>query len=292
MPKFDFGLEIVCVDFHLHTRRDREFVFTGEDNDFVNDYIEALMQKQIAIGVITNHNKFDLDEYKALRKKAKQNDICLLPGVELSVKEGSNGLHTLIVFNPDQWINNGDDWINNFITVAFQGIPNHQNANTRCLFDVRQVLEKLDSYSKDYFIVFAHVEQANGLLYECDGGLIQTLAQTGSFRERVLGVQKLRTRDNIPKLAQWLGYNIALVEGSDPKRINEIGKERCQTYIKLGAYSFDALKYALVDHKNRIFDNNEHLHRSYIESISFTGGKLNGVVLNLSPQLNTLIGIR
>lgn len=292
MAKFDFGSEILCVDFHLHTRRDKEFAYAGEENSFVGDFVDALKQKGISVGVITNHNKFDSGEYKALRKKAKQGDIFLLPGVELSIKEGSNGLHTLIVFNPDEWINNGDDAINSFITAAFQGIPNHENANTRCLYDVRTALETLERYGKDYFVVFAHVEQDNGLIKECGGGLIQSLAQIELFQERVLGVQKLRTLDNIPKLQRWLGYDIARVEGSDPKRIDDIGKDCCQTYIKLGEYSFDALKYALIDHENRVFDNCEHLRHSYIESISFTGGKLNDVVLNLSPQLNTLIGIR
>lgn len=292
MAKFSFGSEVLCVDFHLHTQRDKEFKYTGEADAFVGNYINALKQKEISVGVITNHNKFDLEEYKALRKKARQSDIFLLPGVELSIKEGSNGLHTLIIFNPDEWISNGDDAISNFITAAFQGIPNHENANTRCLYDVRQALEALERYGKGYFIVFAHVEQDNGLIKECGGGLIQSLAQIELFRKRVLGVQKLRTRDNIPKLAQWLGYDIAYVEGSDPKRIEEIGKDRCQTYIKLGEFSFDALKYALVDHKGRIFDNCEHLRHSYIESISFTGGKLNGISVNMSPHLNTLIGIR
>lgn len=292
MPKFDYGSEILCVDFHLHTQRDKEFLYTGEENSFVNDYVYALKQKGISVGVITNHNKFDLGEFTALRKKARQNDIFLLPGVELSIKEGSNGLHTLIVFNPDEWIKNGDDAISNFITAAFQGIPNNENANTRCRYDVPQTLAELEGLGKDYFIVFAHVEQSNGLIYECDGGLIESLARKEFFKRHVLGVQKLRTRDNIPKLQQWLGYDIALVEGSDPKRIDEIGKDTCQTYIKLGDYSFDALKYALVDHENRVFNSYEHMRHSYVESIDFTGGKLNGVSLNLSPQLNTLIGIR
>ncbi|CDX00048.1 DNA repair ATPase [Desulfitobacterium hafniense] len=292
MAKFDFGSEVLCVDFHLHTRRDKEFEYTGESDTFIGNYIDALKQKGISVGVITNHNKFDLEEYKALRKKARQKDIFLLPGVELSIKEGSNGLHTLIIFNPDEWISNGEDTISNFITTAFQGIPNHENANTRCLYDVRLALEALERYGKDYFIVFAHVEQDNGLIKECGGGMIQSLAQLELFKKRILGVQKLRTRDNIPKLAQWLGYDIACVEGSDPKRIEEIGKDGCQTYIKLGEFSFDALKYALVDHRSRIFDNYEHLRHSHIESINFIGGKLNGISVNMSPQLNTLIGIR
>lgn len=47
MAKFDFGSEILCVDFHLHTRRDKEFEYTGEENSFVNDYVDALKQKGI-----------------------------------------------------------------------------------------------------------------------------------------------------------------------------------------------------------------------------------------------------
>ncbi|MCE5344057.1 MAG: AAA family ATPase [Eubacteriales bacterium] len=292
MARFDFGSEILCVDFHLHTRRDQEFEYTGQEDAFVCEYVDALKQRCINVGVITNHNKFDLGEYKALCKKARQNDIFLLPGVELSIKEGSNGLHTLIIFKPEEWTNNGDDAINSFITAAFQGIPNHENANTRCQYDVPQALRALEQHDKEYFIVFAHVEQDNGLIKECGGGLIQSLTQNELFRKHVLGVQKLRTRDNIPKLAQWLGYDIARVEGSDPKSITAIGKECCQTYIKLGEYSFDALRYAIVDHKNRVFDSCEHPHHSYIKSIRFVGGKLDGVVMNMSPNLNTLIGIR
>ena len=36
--------------------------------------------------MITNHNKFDLEEFKALRKAARKVGIGLLPGVELSIK--------------------------------------------------------------------------------------------------------------------------------------------------------------------------------------------------------------
>jgi predicted metal-dependent phosphoesterase TrpH len=38
-----------------------------------------------------------------LRKAAKKAEILLLPGVELSVGDGKNAIHTLIVFS-DEWI--------------------------------------------------------------------------------------------------------------------------------------------------------------------------------------------
>ena len=100
---FGNGAETVLVDFHMHTHRDKEFSFDGEDNSFIVEYLNAMESHNIRIGIITNHNKFDIGEYKALRKEAKKRDILILPGVELSIKEGSNGLHTLIVFNPEEW---------------------------------------------------------------------------------------------------------------------------------------------------------------------------------------------
>lgn len=64
-----------------------------------------MVQAQTRVGVITNHNKFDREEFKALRKRAQQDETLLLPGVELSVKDGASGIHTLVVFSPE-WIDN------------------------------------------------------------------------------------------------------------------------------------------------------------------------------------------
>jgi len=292
MARFEYGSEVVCVDFHLHTRKDKEFTYTGNDNSFVSDYIEALTSKNIGVGIITNHNKFDLGEYKALRDKGRQHDISILPGVELTIKEGGNGVHTLIIFNPAEWICDGNDFINNFLTVAFAGIPNSENENTRCLYDLRHALEALERYEKDYFIIFAHAEQSMGLLNECKGGLITSLSQNDLFKSRVLGVQKMRNRDKIANLKQWIGYELAKVEGSDPKSISDVGKSGCQTYIKLGSNTFDAVKYALSDYKVRSSTADTKVSHSYIRSASFKGGKFDNKQLTFAHELNTLIGIR
>ena len=56
------------ADFHLHTKADKEFQYAGQDNQFVPSYIRALKEAGIQVAVITNHNKFDLNEYKVLSK--------------------------------------------------------------------------------------------------------------------------------------------------------------------------------------------------------------------------------
>ena len=49
---FDAGLELIKADFHLHTQKDKEFSYTGEQNDFVKSYIDALKQDNIGVGVL------------------------------------------------------------------------------------------------------------------------------------------------------------------------------------------------------------------------------------------------
>ena len=117
---FEYGCTWLRADFHLHTRADKEFNYDGEDDRFVASYVEALQAAGIRVGVITNHNKFDMGEFKALRKRARKVGIGLLPGIELSVNDGANGVHTLVVFS-DEWLAGGNEYINQFLGVAFAG---------------------------------------------------------------------------------------------------------------------------------------------------------------------------
>ena len=134
--RFQNGSEWLKTDFHLHTKADKEFKYTEEPNEFVRNYIDKLKATNISIGIITNHNKFDLDEFKSLRKKAKKEGIFLLPGVELSVNDGSNGIHCLITFEYESWVKNGDNYIEQLLSSAFEGIANRENENTPCSYSL------------------------------------------------------------------------------------------------------------------------------------------------------------
>lgn len=289
---FENGSEVLRFDCHLHTVNDKEFIYDGNANHFVANYIAKLKEEDIAVGVITNHNKFDVVQYNAIKKKAKKEDIYILPGVELSVKEGASSVHVLIVFNPDEWLCNGIDHISRSIDAMFLGIDNPGNENTFTEKDLLTVIRELDRQNKDYFIICAHVEQKKGFWNECGGTLIKKLASEAIFRKRVLGFQKARTRDKIKKVHDWMGYDVAFVEGSDPKSIDEIGKDDKKSYIKIGEASYAAVKYALTDFENRVFDEKPEITHGYIKQMKCIGGKLDNQVFSPSDELNTLIGIR
>lgn len=295
---FLHGSRWLRADFHLHTKADKEFSYTGDDAYYYSSYVDALKSAGISVGVITNHNKFDDYEFKVLWKTARKKEIFLLPGIELSVNDGANGIHTLIVFS-DDWLANGQDYINQFLNVAFSGkTPNqYEEENGRSSLALIDTIKKLEEYHRDFFLVFAHVEDRSGLWHELDGGRIQEMGKNEFFRRRTLAFQKVRTHD-VPdrkcriKVQGWLGsWYPAEVEGSDPKSIDQIGQGKA-CYLKIGQFTFEAVKYALLDHAHRLADKPQKYTHSHIQSVFFDGGVLDGKTINFSPELNTLIGIR
>ena len=297
---FTHGSVWLRADFHLHTDADKEFTYSGEGNYYFSSYVDGLAKAGIRVGVITNHNKFDSMEFKALKKTAVKKEIYLLPGVELSVNDGLNGIHTLIVFS-DQWMENGNDYISPFIAGMFPGKAEseYQNENGRSDKNILQVVEELDKTARDYFLIFAHVEKKRGLWKEMGGGKLGDFSENRyeAVRKRSLGFQQVQTHDVTDKVCRvkvkdLLGYWYpAEVEGSDCKSIDQIGNGK-PCYLKLGAFSFDAVKFALLDKKSRVSTEPIQYTHSHIRRIRFTGGTLDGKELFFSPELNTLIGIR
>lgn len=298
---FEQGAQWVRSDFHLHTRADREFKFSGDDNFYNSNYVDALKKAGIRLGVITNHNKFDFDEFKALRKTAQKKGIALLPSVELSVNDGANGIHTLVVFS-DEWLADGHDHINPFLGIAFEGkVPaQYEQENGRSSLSLLETIKKLESYHRDYFLVFAHVEAPSGLWAELEGGRLSELGQNELFRRRTLGFQKVRSYNKLQeknkpcraKVQQHLGdWYPAELEGCDAKCIEGVGQGKA-CYLKLGELSFEAVKFALSDPATRVAPEPPKHQASHIRNVHFDGGILDGQTLHFSPELNTLIGIR
>jgi len=305
---FPRGAEWVAVDFHLHTLKDLgasrkplRDEYRGEDenghpkaNSFPRDWIGRLKEEQIRVAVMTNHNRFDRDEYRTLRQLGAKEGILVLPGVELGVKDGGGGIHTLIVFNPDGWVLNpdNDDRINRFLAAQFPGPPDE---GTRTKDDFCRCLELLDNAKEDYLVVFAHVHSDNGLFHELLGdNLAHMIHGCGKrWRERVLGLQKVKQPELVKRRWPESLPLPAFVEGSDPKCLAEVGKSESKCYLKLGELSFEAVKFALFDHEHRVRVKLPQPRRAVLlKKVSFWGGALDEITVPFSESLNCLIGPR
>ena len=287
--KFKNGSQWVRFDCHLHTKEDIEFDKKSYD-DFFKEYSDKLIEEDIKIAVITNHNKFNRYEFKQLKKEFK--DGYLLAGVELNIKEGSNGIHTLIVFN-EAWHTNktDEDFINKFLISVSEGQENFATKNGKTNTDFIETIKKLETYKqngRDYFVILAHVDSNSGFFKALDGGIIKHLTNNILFNKNIIALQKSQTnkgREHFKKV-------LACVEGSDPKRIEEIGKGK-KSYIKIGDYNFEAVKFALQNQDYRVSHNEEpKIENAYIKLVSFEGGKLDGKTIDFSSSMNSLIGIR
>ena len=302
---FRNGACFVRADFHLHTRVDKEFIYTQSVEDFSDQYVARLVRAGIRVGVITNHNKFDLSEYQGLSERAMRNGVFVLPGVELSVGEGKSGIHVLVVFDPT-WIADGEDRISKFIASQFQGcdVKDYQKENARSANSLIQTVNDLDRYGRPYFLVFAHVEDAKGLWAEMSTRMCDwNRSEWSVVRRHTLAFQKVRTLDasktdhperiDKTKIVAHIGAESypAEVEGSDPKSLDDVGKGR-HCYIKIGEFSFEAVRFALESRDLRVRAKIEDVNHSYIKSVTFSGGVLDGERIDFSPHLNTLIGVR
>lgn len=301
---FKNGSTWIRADFHLHTHADKEFLFENleKKRSFKEEYIAKLEAEGIKVGVITNHNKFDLEEYKSLRNCANRKDILLMSGVELSVNDGSNGIHCLIVFDYSTWVINGTNFIEQFLTSAFEGIQNRENENTRCNYNLLETLKKLEEHriaGRDSFVVMAHIEDRSGFCHELQGGRITTLAQNELFKNFVLGLQKFRTHDKLKSWNQWFGSDRpAFLEGSDCKKIEEVGRAHLQNgiekkcYLKLGDFNFEAVKYALIHHQERVSDSQPSPIELSLGEVRVMRGSDDTLTVPLNAGLNTIVGVR
>lgn len=303
--QFPRGAEWVRVDFHLHTKADKEFKYAGDENFYNSSYIDALEKAGIRLGVITNHNKFDFEEFKSLHATARKKKIGLLPGVELSLSDGRAGIHVLIVFS-DDWMDAGKDYINSFIGSMFPGKTKeeYEHENGCSEKTLLQMVEMLDGLSRgDYFLIFAHVEEPKGLWKELGMGKLAAWKDSryDALRNRTLGFQKVRSYNKLQeadkpcrlKAKNALGaWYPAEVEGCDRKSIGEIGEGR-SCFLKLGALSFEAVKFALFDHEHRVrVELPAPRQAVLLRQVRFDGGALDGLSVPFSPSLNCLIGPR
>ena len=307
-PNFPEGSKYLKADFHLHTKADKEFkTEIINDNKFAEKCVNELKKKDIKIGAITNHNKFDKDEFDVIKAAAMDDGIFLLPGIELSVNDGKRGLHTLIIFAPE----NAEKDVNNtskiekFLTLAFKGKSHFDGKGSplRCDLNLDNTIKELNDLKCHYFLILAHANNDCGFFKELDGGRIEDFLRSGYFRKYILACQDVSGSSKSTFLNNWVKevakesgkneiyYVPAFISASDPKKIGDIGTK--YSYLKIGDYSFDAIRFSLMNHKLRVKDEVPQVDYPCIKRVHIDTGKaMSNVDVHLNCDMTNLIGIR
>lgn len=295
------------IDFHLHTPGVGSFVCPGggmpvepgAQRELATAYADQLVASGIEIAALTDYNGIRQPWYDLIRRASAQVGVLLLPGVELSLKIGK-GLHVLAIFYEGT-----DPREINECLRALDVKPGRAlfDGRKHDEIDLREHLHQVLSGLRDRFgclLVPAHVSGDKGLLTalgakaaaECIREVaVDALEHAGRAREQLASTGAL-TVEQLDTLA--------LVEFSDPKKLNDIGGKTLPdgaprgTWLKLSAVDLDALRLALHDPQTRLCTRpppaptHPRLLRTEVRGSGFLGN----LDVDWNPDLNTLVGGR
>lgn len=262
----------------------------------VLSYAQEIVEKAVEVGIevlaITDHN--NVDDIAVFRSASRNRPVHIFPGFELS---SSEGVHLLCVYPPDIADDKLDRYLGEF------GIRDTSPSASLATKSFSEILEAVNSQGG--ITIAAHVTN--------NGGLFKVLSGQPRMRawqdENLLAVQIPGAVKDLPQDIRQIIENhnpdyhrphataIAAVNAKDVVEVEQLEDPSATCWIKMQEVSIDGLRQAFLDpgsrirlnSKEEIYTPDEHVE---IVAIGWEGGFLDGVKVNLNPNLNVLIGGR
>ncbi|MFB3885941.1 MAG: AAA family ATPase [Thermodesulfobacteriota bacterium] len=293
------------LDLHLHSPTVPGFVCPKatavDDRKGLTDaYVEQLVQQEISVAALTDYNGINAEWFEVTAAKATNRGITLLPGTELTFREGRYGLHVLAIFAGDTDLR----VLNQFLRFLDKdpGTPFFDDQGS--YRDIRlktRLAEALKSFRNQFncLLIFPHPDRTNGLCKSLTTELAaQLLAETGPDAIESMSEKDKKKLQSVGILPQEFWDRTAFVDFSNPKRIEEIGTQYRSngalraTYLKLSSNRLDALRFAFHDPESRLSVGGipATIHPS-IRSMTVSGsGFLGNLSISWNRDLNVIIG--
>lgn len=268
------------VDLHVHTPGSGD----AKDEDFgtAEDIVTSALGADLDAIAITDHNTAGWCEQMALA--AKGTALVVLPGFELSTPEG----HLLGIWEEDTPRDTIED------VLVGVGIPRARFGDPSAIST-----KAMDECAKSItaaggFAIAAHIDKERGILaLPVQTRVNQLLA------EPTIGAFEYVLQETPAKVAAKLGdgRHVALVRSSDAydpalsrHSVTALGRRR--TWVKASRPDLCGIRYALDDPDLRIRLTDPSIGPSHasVDSVRISGGFLGGAVVDLSPDLNCLLG--
>jgi len=298
------GANFYKADIHLHTPFDKNFKdrnnwFNGDDRakkDFVRLYLDKVIEKELQIIAITEHNDISwIPYFQEVNKEDKYKSINIFPGLEIASKEA---IHLLVLFEPKT----KHEILNNFLIKI--GLENKRIVSGNVTPSDKTFDEILDLLEKDYcekttdlkkytaIVIAAHADSENGLFY-------QDNAQNYYKNPALIAVQISKDYSSMNIGAKrfvegrdvnYFNKRVAIIEASDTRSLNDIGS--FASYIKLSLPTVEGLRQAFLDPESRIRHAEDFRPESFsrIIGLKVEGGYLNGLEIHFNDNLNCIIG--
>ena len=295
------------LDLHLHSPGVLTFMLPQgakrEDGIGLADaYIEQLATQGISIAGITDYNGVNIEWFEVTAAKASNRGITLLPGVEMTFRQYKYALHILAIFAGDTDLKSLNTFLRSLdkdpATPLFDNRGSHRDIDlkislTDALKDLRNQFNCL--------LILPHPDQTNGLCKSLTAEVAaKLLMEIGPDAIEYCPDKEKNRLQSTGVLSTNFWEQIASVEFSNPKRIEEIGTQYRTngtlraTYLKLSATNLDALRLALHDPQTRLsIGGIPTASHPRIRNMAISGsGFLGNLNISWSQDLNVIIGGR
>lgn len=252
------------------------------------DYNRELLAKcqDLDIKVVGLADHGSVDSVDALRNVLEPNGIVVFPGFEIASTEK---IHMVCLF-PEE---TNKDQLNRYLGKL--GLTNPEDK----VWPSRQACVELAEAIRDLggFWYAAHATQASGILF-------QKSIHTWQRSDLVKAAQIPGAVEDLPQEFRNIVLNrdpnwrrerkIAVINARDVGTPGDLDEPGATCWIKMTRPTFDAFKVAFLDPDSRIrlYSPKPENPSGEIVSMSVTGGYLDGVQIEFSQHLNTVIGGR
>jgi DNA repair ATPase RecN len=233
---------------------------------------------------VTDH--WCIDSALGLIKDASQAGLVVLPGFEAS---SSEGIHLLVIFQAGT-----DPTAINAAIGACGVTPSCPNGTTGDSF--RDILTRMTE--RGALVIPAHANVSNtGMLGSRSGKPL--IAMVTNPRLHAIGISPgvAEAKDQRAAVANTAPFNrqhqLATIYADDVCDPKILGNEGVTTWLKVSAPCLESLKLAVRTPSTRVsLTDPDATPRTLIRSMSWVGGFLDGVEIDLADDLTALIGGR
>ena len=187
------------IDLHTHTQICKQG--DGKKREISpEDFVKKMRENSVEICAVTNHNKFDIQEFKKIREL--DDELTIFPGMEIDVTlYNGQHKHIIVVASPEK--------MQQFDEVFDEESRNYDDY----IISYEEFIAKVKSFSKTEIIVIPH-------FYLKDKQRGVTIEEANKLREDLAGYIIVLEPKNIKAMGIINSHNDLALFGSDVKDWN------------------------------------------------------------------------
>jgi len=282
------------VNPHHYAETYRGRARQNNEETFAREIIQKAQALEIAVLAVTDHN--NVNGVAAIRDAARESSIIILPGFEVSSREG---VHVLCMYAPDTDENQLERYLGEL------GIRNTDPSSQLSDWTFGEVLGRVRDQGG--MSIAAHVTNDSGL-FRCLSGQARIQAWKD---ENLLAVQIPGSVEDLPEDLRPIVENknpeyrrpqgitddnlaVAIVNARDIVEPGDLEDPSASSWIKMSEMSIEGLRQAFLDPGSRIRLNSDPVPEEHAEvlALAWEGGFLDGAAIHLNGNLNVLVGGR